>query len=235
MLERVPIGSLRGVLGLFLLVILGLFTALIIVPELIRFLQGRSETEGVISPELIWANILLQLVFFFLVPLLYIRLVRPAQNARDAVGLYIDGRLPRMVAIGIGAAIVGTIALVSLLLLLQQAGLLTEPKSGLIDEMQLLVREHPEFLLATPLAAGLFEETFFRGFLQPRIGLLASNVLFGLVHLAYGTILQLAVPVVLGLALGLLYRWTRNLWAPVAAHATYDAIQLALLYFADAA
>jgi membrane protease YdiL (CAAX protease family) len=183
-----------------------------------------------LSAVLVWANMALQLVFFLLVPLLYVGLVRPGESALAVLGFRVDRRTPRALMIGVAAAVAGTFLLVSLLYALRAAGLVTEPESPLVDELGVLVRNHPEFILAAPLAAGLFEEALFRGFLQPRVGLIVSNILFGLVHLGYGTVLQVVVPFVLGLGLGLLYRGTRSLWAPVAAHATFDVIQLLLLF-----
>ncbi len=90
----------------------------------------------------------------------------------------------------------------------------------------------PVFGSATPgdvallaLLPGLAEEALFRGTVQPEIGLLASSLVFGLLHsglcrplLPYGL---WAAGV--GALLGALYLATGNLWAPVAAHALTNA------------
>ncbi|MCL4838909.1 MAG: CPBP family intramembrane metalloprotease [Thermoanaerobaculia bacterium] len=80
--------------------------------------------------------------------------------------------------------------------------------------------------LALAVSAGVVEELFFRGFLQPRIGLLASSGLFVLAHLAYDQPLMLVGVALLSLLYGLLVRWRQSLWAAIVAHALFDAIQL---------
>jgi len=80
--------------------------------------------------------------------------------------------------------------------------------------------------LGLALSAGVVEELFFRGFLQPRIGLLASSGLFVLAHLAYDQPLMLVGIALLSLLYGLLVRWRQSLWAAMVAHALFDAIQL---------
>jgi membrane protease YdiL (CAAX protease family) len=76
------------------------------------------------------------------------------------------------------------------------------------------------------LSAGVVEETFFRGFLQPRIGLLASTALFVLAHASYGQPFMLVGVTLLSLIYGLLVRWRQSLWAAIAAHVLFDAVQL---------
>lgn len=80
--------------------------------------------------------------------------------------------------------------------------------------------------LALSLSAGVVEETFFRGFLQPRIGLVLSTALFALAHLSYGQPFMLVGITLLSLIYGLLVRWRQSVWAAIAAHALFDAIQL---------
>ena len=80
--------------------------------------------------------------------------------------------------------------------------------------------------LALALSAGVVEELFFRGFLQPRIGLAASSGLFVLAHLAYDQPLMLVGVALLSLLYGLLVRWRQNLWAAIVAHTLFDALQL---------
>jgi membrane protease YdiL (CAAX protease family) len=70
------------------------------------------------------------------------------------------------------------------------------------------------------------EETFFRGFLQPRIGIGLSTCLFAFAHLSYDQPLMLVGITALSLFYGALVRWRRNLWAAIVAHFLFDAIQL---------
>ncbi|MDD5503036.1 MAG: CPBP family intramembrane metalloprotease, partial [Candidatus Thermoplasmatota archaeon] len=71
-------------------------------------------------------------------------------------------------------------------------------------------------------------ETFFRGFLQNRIGLIAASILFGFAHIGYGTVAQIVFPFIYALVFGWLYKRTGTLVAPMAAHFAYDMIVLAL-------
>jgi membrane protease YdiL (CAAX protease family) len=79
--------------------------------------------------------------------------------------------------------------------------------------------------------SGVAEEAFFRGVLQPRIGLLAAALIFGLAHfvprreLAPWALFAVAA----GLLLGVLFESTGNLVAPVVAHASINAVNLRLL------
>jgi membrane protease YdiL (CAAX protease family) len=76
--------------------------------------------------------------------------------------------------------------------------------------------------------SGVAEETLFRGMLQPRIGLVAASLLFGLVHfvprreLLPWTLMSIAA----GFLLGWLFDATGNLVAPAVAHAGINAVNL---------
>ncbi|TVQ38874.1 MAG: CPBP family intramembrane metalloprotease [Wenzhouxiangella sp.] len=119
--------------------------------------------------------------------------------------------------------------------------LLSRVKAVWIDELQRFMREVvvPMFaganwwmLMLVALAAGIGEELLFRGVIQtglgerigPGFGLIASALLFGLVHAmsrAYFIIATLA-----GLYLGLLFLWTGNLLVVILVHFLYDWIAL---------
>jgi membrane protease YdiL (CAAX protease family) len=85
--------------------------------------------------------------------------------------------------------------------------------------------------IALALLSGVAEESFFRGALQPQVGLLAASTLFALAHFAPRrdlwpwTLCSFAA----GLALGGLFAWTGNLVAPVVAHALVNAVNLRVL------
>ncbi|MGH9318379.1 MAG: lysostaphin resistance A-like protein, partial [Vicinamibacteria bacterium] len=85
-----------------------------------------------------------------------------------------------------------------------------------------------ELLLGAAMA-GFSEELLFRGLLQPRIGLVATSLLFGLLHGPSRGLSPLAVWAGgAGCLLGLVYSSTGNLLLPTLIHALYDAV--ALLY-----
>ncbi|HEY0512461.1 MAG TPA: type II CAAX endopeptidase family protein [Thermoanaerobaculia bacterium] len=76
------------------------------------------------------------------------------------------------------------------------------------------------------LSAGVVEESFFRGFLQPRVGILLSTAFFAVAHLSYGQPFMLVGIALLSLIYGLLVKWRQNLWPAMAAHALFDGVQL---------
>jgi membrane protease YdiL (CAAX protease family) len=80
--------------------------------------------------------------------------------------------------------------------------------------------------LLISLSAGVVEETFFRGFLQPRVGLGLSTALFVLAHASYEQPLMLLGVTLLSLVYGGLVYWRQSIWAAIAAHALFDAVQL---------
>jgi len=84
------------------------------------------------------------------------------------------------------------------------------------------------FALRAALAAsaGLVEESFFRGFLQPRVGILAATALFALPHLTYNEPFLLVGITALSILYGLLTWWRQSIVAAVVAHAIFDGVQL---------
>jgi membrane protease YdiL (CAAX protease family) len=80
--------------------------------------------------------------------------------------------------------------------------------------------------LLLSLSAGVVEETFFRGFLQPRVGIAASTALFVLAHASYEQPLMLVGVGLLSLIYAFLVKWRQNIWPAIAAHALFDAVQL---------
>ena len=83
--------------------------------------------------------------------------------------------------------------------------------------------------LAVSLSAGVVEEAFFRGFLQPRVGISLSTGLFVLAHAGYEQLLMLVGVTLLSLMFALLVRWRQSIWAAMAAHAVFDAVQLLIV------
>ncbi|MEJ2086063.1 MAG: CPBP family intramembrane metalloprotease [Acidobacteriota bacterium] len=82
------------------------------------------------------------------------------------------------------------------------------------------------FKLLVSVSAGVSEEIFFRGFLQPRMGLAASTGLFVLAHASYEQPIMLVGILILSLVYGLLAQWRQTIWPAIAAHALFDAVQL---------
>ncbi|MFQ6050657.1 MAG: lysostaphin resistance A-like protein [Candidatus Hydrothermarchaeota archaeon] len=74
------------------------------------------------------------------------------------------------------------------------------------------------------------EELLFRGFLQPKIGLFPASLLFGLVHwFGYFNVPQVIGATFLGLILGLLFEWKKNIVTPIVAHATTNIFSMVFI------
>jgi len=89
--------------------------------------------------------------------------------------------------------------------------------------------------LVTIVIAPIAEEMFFRGILYPavkragfpRLAFWGTALIFAGVHLNLVTFVPL---VVLALGLAVLYERTDNLWAPITAHALFNALNFVILY-----
>jgi hypothetical protein len=97
-----------------------------------------------------------------------------------------------------------------------------------------------QFLLAVFIIAffpAMFEELLFRGVLQnvltrwtkkPVIALVITSILFSLIHASYYLFISRFV---LGLALGLLFYQTKNIWINIFAHFMNNLLALAALFY----
>ncbi len=91
------------------------------------------------------------------------------------------------------------------------------------------------FMLTAAVAAPLFEEYLFRGFLMPSLtrylppwqAIIWSGVIFAAAHLSLSELLPLAV---LGVILGYVYYRTGNLWASMLLHSLWNGGSLLTLY-----
>ena len=102
----------------------------------------------------------------------------------------------------------------------------------LADRMgEMLAGLSPGNALLLALASGLAEELFFRGALQPRVGVWFASLLFGLVHIGPGRdfLAWTVFAILAGGLFGGLFLWTGNLTAPVVAHVVVNAVNLPLL------
>jgi membrane protease YdiL (CAAX protease family) len=122
-----------------------------------------------------------------------------------------------------GGVLVVLMAIAAAILALGGEAILPAGPPGVIT---FLVAQPLWLRLAAALSAGFVEETFFRGFLQPRIGIVFSTVLFALAHWSYGEPFMLVGVTILSVVYGLLARRRGNVWAAATAHAVFDAVQL---------
>ncbi|HEV3455961.1 MAG TPA: CPBP family intramembrane glutamic endopeptidase [Thermoanaerobaculia bacterium] len=148
------------------------------------------------------------------------------------LGLVAPGRIWREVGIGLalGACAWGAVLLalfVAALAIYALGGEKALPKPSAIvpwiASLPILVR------VMVSLSAGVVEEVFFRGFLQPRIGIALSTGCFVLAHLSYGQPFMLLGISLLSLIYAFLVRWRQTIWPAIAAHALFDGIQLLVI------
>ena len=85
-------------------------------------------------------------------------------------------------------------------------------------------------LVLVSVMSGVGEEVFFRGALQPEIGIVLTSILFGALHVGpdrryfVWTIWTVAA----GFLFGFLYEWTGGILAPATAHVLHNATTLLL-------
>src|SRR5262249_26117037 len=128
-------------------------------------------------------------------------------------------------AVGFGGWL-ATLAIALLIgLILTAAGLI--PKNPQPSPMIGYMAALPAWKKATiVLSAMTVEEAFFRGWLQKRVGLLASTILFAVAHSGLGQPLLLIGVFIISLIIGFTFYRTKNLIPCIVAHGVFDAIQL---------
>ncbi len=136
-------------------------------------------------------------------------------------------------AVGVGAGLSIWATVLAAQLLLAMAVEAVGGKSWLPDEpSQLLVwivSLPAGWKIALAVTAGLVEETFFRGLLQPQLGWLLAAVLFSLAHAGYGEPILFGGLLVFSGFVSWLVVWRQSIWAAVVAHALFDLLQLFLV------
>ena len=80
-------------------------------------------------------------------------------------------------------------------------------------------------------ASGIGEEIFFRGGLQPILGIVITSILFGLIHFPFKKELipWTMIAIAMGFVLGLLFTWTDSLIAPITTHFTINFCNILIL------
>ena len=100
-------------------------------------------------------------------------------------------------------------------------------------EMLKLFRENKFLLFLTAITAGVTEELLMRGYLQPRLqalfksphaAIIVTSLLFGFLHLGYGTIGNILGPIAIGLIYGYYYWQFKNIKVLIVSHILWDLI-----------
>jgi len=97
-------------------------------------------------------------------------------------------------------------------------------------------KEYVFSLVVIALAPAIFEETLFRGAIQRLmhnwfknmwVAIIITSIIFSLVHLSYYGFLARTA---LGIILGLIFYYSRNIWLNILAHFLNNAIAVSILY-----
>ena len=146
---------------------------------------------------------------------LHFRLDRPLAQLRTGVVAGLGGWAITMLVMSLAGALLGV-------------GREAVP----VDQVEIpqLVRAIVELSVPTRIAlvcsAGIFEELFFRSFLQSRSGLVLSTLLFTASHASYGMPFMLVGVFAVSVVLGRTFARRDDVVPCMVAHAVFDAIQL---------
>lgn len=99
-------------------------------------------------------------------------------------------------------------------------------QSAVVD----IVQQLPLYILIMAvLFAPISEEIFFRAFLVSKIGVLGSSVVFALLHISYGSVIELIGAFSIGLILALIYKHSKSIVPPIAIHMGYNLIAISVM------
>jgi membrane protease YdiL (CAAX protease family) len=102
-------------------------------------------------------------------------------------------------------------------------------------ERNLIYKNNISLLIFTAFTAGVLEELLFRGYIQPRVerwtqsklwGILITSTIFGLMHLSYGTMHQVIIPIFFSIVFSSFYSKYRNLKVVIIVHFLWDFISM---------
>ena len=146
--------------------------------------------------------------------------------------LHLDPLLPSDVNVGLFLGSMGWVA--TMVAAASVAGLLSTrdlaPEGPDVPQFMFWIAQLPLGKKLIIIAVAMtMEEAFFRGFLQSRIGLIPSSLLFVLSHASYGLPLMLVAVLVISLVIGWSFRQTGRLLPCIIAHGVFDGIQLLLI------
>jgi membrane protease YdiL (CAAX protease family) len=128
-------------------------------------------------------------------------------------------------AVGVGGWMITILMAATIALVLQATGVLDKaPEPPAVIGWMAALAAWKKALIV--LSAMTVEEFFFRSFLQKRIGLVGSTILFALAHFTYGNPLFLIGVTIVSVVIGLTFYRTKNVIPGIIAHGVFDAIQL---------
>jgi len=90
----------------------------------------------------------------------------------------------------------------------------------------------PLYILALAVVfAPLTEELLFRALLVPRVGVVLSSLIFGALHLAYGSVVEVVGVTLVGVVLAIVYQRSKSITPCILVHLIYNLLSIAALRF----
>lgn len=220
--DRFPTPAARFLGYVWLLGLLVVFT------ESVAGSSGSTPTPDDLAHVPFWSVFVLHAVLIVFLAGWWALTNRP----RLPVFLNLHGDLPRGallgVAIGVGGWAVTIAIALTIGLVLTSAGLMPENlKPSPMIPWLAAMPVWKKILIV--LSAMTVEELFFRGWLQKRIGLFASTILFAVGHAGYGQPFMLIGILVISFVIGYAFYRTKNLVPCIVAHGVFDSIQLFII------
>lgn len=88
----------------------------------------------------------------------------------------------------------------------------------------------PLYILALAVIfAPITEELLFRALLVPRVGIVLSSLIFGGLHLAYGSTIEVVGVALVGIILALVYRYSKSITPCIIIHLVYNLMSIAAM------
>lgn len=193
-------------------------------------LAGRQVNLKQVSP--ISAFALHALLLVFLVAYYFLAGKQPVVDflrlrGRKPLWLAIQG-LP-IAAFAWGVTVVGMVAL-QLFVVSARGGLPAGgAKPSISPVIPWIVSQGVGFKIAVVISAMIFEELFFRSFLQPRIGAVGATIFFTLAHGVYGEPMMLFGILILATVLAVTFEIYGNAIPGIIAHGAFDAFEIFVL------
>jgi len=134
------------------------------------------------------------------------------------------GTIPKRLGYGVAIFLLMLLASFVVNIILHFAGVSDQ------DQIVTVVSALPIYLLIMAFTLGpISEELLFRAFLVPRVGVLASTLLFTFTHVAYGSVAELAGAFALGIVLALAYSRLRDPLPCIVAHVLFNLLSVMLI------
>ncbi len=134
----------------------------------------------------------------------------------------------------LGALGIGALLFVTILLLEIGIGIISSITGIQINtNVNLVFGQAPLwFLIFAVIIAPINEEIFFRGLLVPRIGILPSAILFGILHASYNSTfgVEVIAAFIFGLLAGYIFKKTKSLYPSILAHMLVNAVALVVTF-----